>query len=141
MGVKGIGFYEAAAQVIPILALLLVVELRLFDRPYVPGLEGWIPATLALIMVAFAIAGEASALFVLENERTSTVTHLLTHLGIWFQVGAIAGMYYGRSLVRRAEARRVKNDEAHGQATAAPQDDRPPPSDTPASSGGAGAPP
>ena len=76
---KGLEFYSAAAQIIPVLLILLAVE----TRPFTPGLS-----KLAYWIVLLAFAGETCALIALYTEDpprvffASVVSLVLIALGV-----------------------------------------------------------
>jgi VIT1/CCC1 family predicted Fe2+/Mn2+ transporter len=78
--VKGLGFYSAAAQIIPVLLLVLAFELRFFRAKRL-ALE-----TVVGITVLFLVgAGEATALHVIQTENPTQGTSRI----VWATLGVL----------------------------------------------------
>ena len=112
---KGLGFYEAAAQIIPVLLLVLALERSILEQStadlfysVVPGLKRYRRYTGALAridfigsvaLLLFVVFAEAVALEVLTDERADGWQHavvkaaVLTELG-WIFASAVS--YAGR---------------------------------------------
>jgi hypothetical protein len=81
--VKGLEFYSAAAQIIPVLVLVFVIEFRMSTVwPYLPRHL----RVLAFFLLGFAALGEMRALHVLQSEHA----WLLDPWIVWTALGGLA---------------------------------------------------
>jgi hypothetical protein len=85
---KGIEFYSTAAQIIPILLLVLVIEVRAFPLAF--SLSSLYRA-LAFALLAIIVAGEFSALHVLQVDDTNQLQLTL----VWSALGLETGLLFG----------------------------------------------
>ncbi len=90
-------YYVVAAQVIPVLALVLTVEMRVFDLAVVPSgkhdlaVSPRIFGFVAMILIAgVVVIGEVAALQVLFSNRPSNEAAALVRRGLIF-----AGLLFG----------------------------------------------
>jgi hypothetical protein len=122
--VKGIAFYEAAAQVIPVLLIVMALEQRAFATPFtaftsfgsiVPGLTksprytrtfATLDYLASLALLGFVIAAEAVALDVLVNESASDLQRRVVKAAVLIQLGWI----FGRALSSMAMARERRDE-------------------------------
>jgi hypothetical protein len=79
---KGSGFYEAVAQILPILAILLLYEARVFRV----AATGWPRAVMLLAFLVAAFA-EARALYALWSEKRWAADYFLVTSPLWFLIG------------------------------------------------------
>jgi hypothetical protein len=82
--VKGLGFYEAAAQIIPILLIVIAFEARMFGRRELGTAE----RVIACAIVGLVGVGEAITLRVLMNETANDFEETM----VWSALGLEAGL-------------------------------------------------
>ncbi len=112
---KGLAFYEAAAQIIPVLLLVLALERNILEEStadlfysVVPGLKRYrrytgalarIDFIVSVALLLFVVFAEAVALDVLTDERAAAWQHTVIEAAVLTQLGwifATAVSYAGR---------------------------------------------
>jgi hypothetical protein len=87
---KGLAFYEAAAQIIPVLLLVLVFEARLFQLLLIQA--KWRDHLLVGLFFAAIAAGQTTCLVVLYVERDTMIAPVLVSGAIGLEGVAIIFM-------------------------------------------------
>jgi hypothetical protein len=106
---KGLGYYEAVAQVIPILLLVVAVEARfLTPRHYPESLKEWSFEALNVLLFLVVIVAEFSALEVLKEERTTEWRDQLIESALILEVGWITALALDLPAQRKHRMKRQK---------------------------------
>lgn len=99
-------FYEVIAQIIPVLFLALVVQLRFYEwQPHHAELARWERLTVMLLPVVF-ISTEAAALYALLSKVDSSVLRAFCVFGLGVSAALVISMpirqWYGSAIERES---------------------------------------